>query len=322
MSIKRRVDFAAVEELSQVLQRVHLFLLKVPGIDGSLPVLIRKTGGSNKNIGLITQCFTATPEVSGLTVSDRSSLMLPKANKKRINSLTMNAALLRAQIEADIPSAFALYRRQQQGSIRTGIPPIDDRLHGVPLHALTEICGSNSASSGKTSVLISLLAHASQDHFCALVDAGDSFDPVTAQVTGTNFSRLLWVRCGKGQTKLKPLEQAFKVTDLLLQSNGFGLIAVDLSHIPERFVRNVPLSSWFRFSRVVEKHPTALVFIEQQPHATSCAGLVLRLTASRPAVFSGNMFARFSLRTEVVRTQEKKPAHPVKPEFSLKTQWA
>ncbi len=67
------------------------------------------------------------------------------------------------------------------------------------------------------------------------------------------------------------------MADILLQSGGFRLIAVDLSGIPERVVRKVPLSSWFRFSRVIEKQSAALVFIAQEPHATSCAGLVLRV---------------------------------------------
>src|ERR1022692_324490 len=189
----------------------------------------------------------------------------------------MNASLLRAQIEEKLPSAFTVYGRKERGSIPTGISQIDNAVQGVPLHALTEICGSNLASSGKTSVLTSLLAQASRDHFCALVDAGDSFDPGSGQAAGIYLPRLLWVRCGKSRVKLPPLEQAFKVADILLQSGGFRLIAVDLSGIPERVVRKVPLSSWFRFSRVIEKQSAALVFIAQEPHATSCAGLVLRV---------------------------------------------
>src|SRR5271155_4816258 len=152
---------------------------------------------------------------------------------------------LRSQIEAQLPSAFAVYRRPEHKTIPTGISQIDGLYGGVPIGALTEICGSSWASSGKTSVLVSLLASASQDHFCALIDASDAFDPVPADTAGLNLSRLLWVRCGKSQSRLKPLEQAFKVTDTLLQSGGFGLIVVDLGSIAERFVRNVPLSSWF-----------------------------------------------------------------------------
>ena len=231
----------------------------------------------------------------------------------------MQAALLRKQIEAELPSAFTVYRRKALGCIPTGIPQIDCAVQGIPLHALTEICGSNLASSGKTSVLSSLLAHASRQHFCALVDASDSFDPTSG--AGIQFSRLLWVRCGKSKARLGRLEQAFKVADILMQSGGFGLIVVDLSGLAEQRVRNVPLSLWFRFSRVIEKQAAALVFIEQEPHATSCAGLVLRVSAE-PAAFSGNLFTGFHLKAEVLRGHEKRPVRSERSGFSLHTQWA
>jgi hypothetical protein len=236
----------------------------------------------------------------------------------------MRATLLKAQIEQDLPSAFTFYPPQDRGSIPTGIAPIDDTVQGVPLHTLTEICGNSLASSGKTSVLVSLLAQATREHFCALVDASDSFDPTSAQATGIHFPRLLWVRCGKSRVKLPPLEQAFKVADILLQSSGFRLIAVDISGIPEQVVRKVPLSSWFRFSRVIERQPAALVFIEQAPHATSCAGLALRVgtTCAETDLLSGNLFAQWDLNVEVVRGLNKKPASSERRSFSLPTQWA
>jgi hypothetical protein len=237
----------------------------------------------------------------------------------------MNTALLRAQIrtqiEEKVPSAFTVYRRPERGNVPTGIPQIDDAVQGVPLHALTEICGSQMASSGKASLLTLLLAQASRKHCCVLVDAGDSFDPASGQAAGIHLPRLLWVRCGKSRVKLPPLEQAFKVTDILLQSRGFGLIAVDLSSIAERVVRKVPLSSWFRFSRVIEKQAAALVFIEQEPHATSCAGLVLRVS-SEASRLSENLLTRFQLKVEIIRSQEKKPVCSEKSGFFLKTQWA
>ncbi len=218
----------------------------------------------------------------------------------------MDSAALRKQIESKLPSAFAVYERKDRGRIPTGIAKIDDLVSGVPLYALTEICGSNAVSSGKSSVLVSLLAQASREHFCALIDASDSFDPNAGQFAGINFSRLLWVRCGKSRVKLPPLEQAFKVADTLLQSNGFWLIVVDIGSIPEKIVRKIPLSTWFRFSKVVEKQSSALVFIEQEPHATSCAGLALRVQA-QAADLSGKLFAPLNLDVSVLRDRIKKP---------------
>jgi len=232
-------------------------------------------------------------------------------------------ALVRSQIEARFPAAFLQHTRFVPERLPMGIPAIDALTQGgIPLNCLTEICGSSVASSGKTTVVLSLLAQTTgQGRFCALVDASDSFDPATAEAAGTVFSHLLWVRCGKKQQKLPPLEQAFKVADMLLQSSGFGLIAVDLSGISERVVRKVPMSTWFRFSRVVEKQPTALVFIEQQPHATNCAELVLKLT-SQSVTFSGKLLMNFNLKVELLRTRAKKGAQSVSPEFPIKTQWA
>jgi len=111
------------------------------------------------------------------------------------------------------------------------------------------------------------------------------------------------------------------VADMLVQSAGFGLIVIDLSDFPERLVRKVPHTSWFRFSRVVERQPTALVFLEREPHATSCAGLVLSLK-SRPAVGKGNLFTQCGMEAGILRTLERKPPQAVRPLFSLRSQWA
>jgi hypothetical protein len=241
------------------------------------------------------------------------------ANKKRISVSMLSASSLRAQIETRIPYAFARHARPELRRILTGISPVDSLTGGIPMNALTEICGA-----GKTSVLVSLLAHATRERHCALVDGSDNFDPLTAEAAGADLFHLLWVRCGKNKQKLRPLEQAFKVADMLLHSSGFGLIAVDLSGIPERQVRNVPISTWFRFSRVVENQPTALVFMGQRPHATSCAALVLKL-AARPATFYGRLLTNFNLNAEIVRAQEKQEKKGVQSatqEFSIKAQWA
>ncbi len=231
-----------------------------------------------------------------------------------------SAVLLRSAIEERFPAAFAVRACRERSCLPTGIAAIDGLTGGLPLHCLTEICGSQAGSSGKTSVLFSLLAKATQHgQFCALVDAKDSFDPVTAAAAGVSLPHLLWVRCGKTRQKLRPLEQAFKAADMLLQSSGFSVIAVDLSGIAEKFVRNVPLGTWFRFARVVEQQPAALVFLEQEPHAPSCAGLVLRIVAE-PARLSGKLLTQFHLKAEVVRTRERKPVQSAN--FAVKAHWA
>jgi recombination protein RecA len=224
--------------------------------------------------------------------------------------------LLRSELEARFPEAFKTYQPRKLDTISTGISEVDLATGGIPVSTLSEICGS-----GKTSVLTSLLAHASQEHYCALVDAKDSFDPASADTAGANLSRLLWVRCGKSKQKLPPLEQAFTTADILLNSGGFGLVAVDLGDFSERLVNKIPLATWFRFARVVEKQRTALVFIEKQHHARSCAGLVLNLKTG-PSLSSGTLFTQLRLEVELIRTTEKKLPSSARPTFALNTQWA
>jgi hypothetical protein len=112
---------------------------------------------------------------------------------------------------------------------------------------------------------------AGREEHCALVDAGDAFDPVTAAAAGVNLGRLLWVRCG-GRA-----EHALKVTDLLVQGGGFGLVVLDLGDTPLQTARRISLTSWFRLRRAVEHTPTVLLVLEQQPLAITCAALVLEM---------------------------------------------
>jgi len=186
--------------------------------------------------------------------------------------------------------------------VSTGIDAIDTLTGGLPRGCLTEIFGP--ASSGRTSVLLASLAAATQrQEVCALVDVTNAFDPQSAAAAKVALDRLLWVRCGQewkrhddfsraNKTFLKagalapkrkmegPVEQALRVTDLLLPSGGFGMVAIDLSDVPLKLARRIPLTSWFRFQRAVENTPTVLFVIGQVPCAQTCATLLLKLGKS------------------------------------------
>ena len=184
-------------------------------------------------------------------------------------------ATLRSKIEADlrgrVASPFAYRDRNTFELVSTGIPEMDALFGGLPRGAMTEVCGA--ACSGRTSFLLSALASRTADgEVCALVDARDSFDPLTGNAAGIALDKLLWVRC-------QNIDQALRAMDLLIQAGGFGMVAVDLSDVPTRTVRQVPLNAWFRFRRAVEDTPTILLMIEQESHAKTCASLVLRLEA-------------------------------------------
>src|SRR6266404_6210220 len=85
----------------------------------------------------------------------------------------------------------------------------------------------------------------------------------------------------EGQRWEAQLGQMLKVTDLLLQSNGFGMIALDLGDVPVPSARRIPLASWFRFRRAIEHTPTALLVLEQQPIAGSCSSVLVKVSGAR-----------------------------------------
>ena len=244
-------------------------------------------------------------------------------------------ASLLTQLRGDTPKlatvtpASRLEVRPAPEMVSSGIPELDMLTGGWPRGCLSEICGS--ASSGRTSIALSALAQATQrGEACALVDASDALDPASAAAARIAMERLLWIRCGSQNSpqrhrdkeksygprtsgrepvagsklearssKLDRLEQVLKITDLLLQSNGFGMIVLDLADIPVLSARRIPLASWFRFRRVVEHTPTVLLVIEHQPIAGSCSSVLVQVSGvgsqvsgKKPSAFSHQHSAR------------------------------
>src|SRR5690348_7290489 len=155
---------------------------------------------------------------------------------------------------------FKLYVRSDPELLPTGIPGLDNVLGGIPRGAVTDIFGP--ASSGRTSLLLALMAQATaREEFCAVVDAGDAFDPTSAAAAGVELERVLWIRTGGNA------EHALKATDFLLQAGGFGIVAMDLGDTAPETARRISLASWYRLRRAVENTPTALVVIERTPLA-------------------------------------------------------
>lgn len=180
----------------------------------------------------------------------------------------MSISALRSEIESALKGRFDSLKLAAAAPLSefvpSGIPEIDSISGGLPRGAIAELVGS--VSSGRTSLLLSVLAEATQrQELCALVDLNDAFDTETALSMRIEFDSLLWIRCSSN------VEHALKATELLLQSAGFGLVALDLGDHSHR----VPLSSWFRLRRTVEDTPTSLLVIEQQPSARTCASLIL-----------------------------------------------
>jgi hypothetical protein len=229
--------------------------------------------------------------------------------------------------------------------VSSGVREIDALTGGFPRGCLTEICGP--ASSGRTSVLLAALGAATRRReVCALVDISDAFNPHSAAAAGVNFEKMLWVRCGtrlqksgspqrhrdtekKNEKIEKPVEQALRVIDLLLQSGGFGLVIIDLGDTPVKMARRVPLASWFRFQRAVEHTATVLFVISQVPCAQTCASLLLKVSGKKLSAVSSQLSAKtpahaqrlhgLQIQGELLRSRlERKPAGSVTSAFVTK----
>jgi len=187
----------------------------------------------------------------------------------------MRAAVSKAEIESKITARFGSACKPQEKRaaevLSSGLLEVDGFTGGLPRGAITEVFGP--ASSGRTSFMLATLAHATNhDEVCALVDAGNVFDPDSATRAEINCERLLWIRCSNN------LEHAFKATDLLLQGGGFGLVLLDLGDVPAQSARRIISSWWYRFRRTLEATTTALLVVAEDSCVRSCAALALGLS--------------------------------------------
>lgn len=226
-------------------------------------------------------------------------------------------ASLKSEIESGLAARFgdAITLREKPATefVSTGLGEIDEMTGGLPRGAITELLGP--ASSGRTTLLLaSLRAATDRDEVFALVDANDSFDPASAASADVDLDQLLWVRCPDA-------ERALKAVDLLLQSGGFGLVALDLGDISTAGARRIPSSWWHRFRRAIENTPTCLLVIEREPNARSCASLALELSKEndRWAAASGASILSSEKKSSQASHRSKKNSEPprqVEPAFS------
>jgi hypothetical protein len=215
-------------------------------------------------------------------------------------------------------------RRSAPETTSTGVDEVDSLTGGLPRGAITEIFGP--ASSGRSSLLYSVLAAATaREEICALIDPGDTLDPISAARAGLDLDRLLWVRCSAGcSTRISskgfnghPVERALQATDWLLQGGGFGIVALDLGDIPPVTARRISLTSWFRLRRAIENTPTVLLVIGQEPQAKSCASLVLETQKSK-AVWTGPACPARLLTGVVHRLECRKPVRSAAAAFEVR----
>ena len=182
----------------------------------------------------------------------------------------------------------------------TGDADLDGALGGgLRRGHLSEVVGS--ASSGRTTIAVSALTAATaRGEVVAIVDVGDTFDPVSAEARGLDLTRVLWVR-DTGD----PL-RALKAFSLVLQAGNFGLVVFDLADVAPALVRRFPFTTWMRVARTIEGSDTVALLVAQERTARSPLGVTVALEAS-PARWMGaaasraRLFAGVAPRPRIVR---------------------
>jgi recombination protein RecA len=100
---------------------------------------------------------------------------------------------------------------------------------------------------------------------------------------------------------LSRIEQAIRVTDLLLQGGGFSSIVLDMSSIGPEQVSQIPMSTWFRYRAAAERTQASVLLLTQHPCAKSSACLALRLQPVIPLSEETTVLAGHEQHIEVSR---------------------
>ncbi len=129
------------------------------------------------------------------------------------------------------------------------------------------------------------------------------------------------------------MDQALRVTDLLLQAGGFCAIVLDMGSIAPEYASRVPLATWFRYRAAAERSQASLLLLTQHECAKSSAGLVLRLQSGKAlrderTVFTGVEYSvevereRFKATSSNIVTLRKLPQNSRDVRWQSRTAWA
>jgi hypothetical protein len=251
------------------------------------------------------------------------------------------AAALRTQIEGALanrfPAALTPVSCAMYEVAGTGIPAADALLDGgLPVGAISELVGPEC--SGRTSLAMAFVAQrTAAGQVCAWIDASDAFDPESAAASGIRLRQLLWVRCRdsaiqphktRWKTEERPwtrLDQALRVTDLLLQAGGFAAIVLDLGSMTPANGMRIPLASWFRFRQAADRTRCSLVMLGQASFAQSSAAVVVDCTAAHVQSQGGTVLTasnfEFSRRRRRFTPQISVNSKPVASTWTAQAAW-
>jgi hypothetical protein len=192
--------------------------------------------------------------------------------------------------------------------IATGLAFLDALLDGgFPRGQVAELVGPRT--SGRTRVLLGTLAGVTgRGAWAALVDGTDGLDPAAAAALGVSLGRLLWIRCGGRAAAV------WRAADVLVQSGGFELVAVDLGDLPPWTLGRTPPAVFVRLQRAVERAATGLLVVGPRRVAGSLAAVAVALVprAVRWAPGGPGLLAGFEAEARLVRSRTRPPGAGVR----------
>jgi hypothetical protein len=146
--------------------------------------------------------------------------------------------------------------------IPTGWRALDSLLGGgLPKGAITQLLIPNISSGG--AIVVHEIIEAMHDisQYVALIDCKDCFEPTA------DHPLLLWIRCHN-------VRQALKATDLILRDGNLSLVILDFKENPDKELRKIPGSAWYRFQRIIEENKNTLLAITRHPIVNSAQNTI------------------------------------------------
>jgi hypothetical protein len=109
------------------------------------------------------------------------------------------------------------------------------------------------------------------------------------------------------------VDQALRVTDLVLQAGGFAAIVLDFGGIDPQVATRVPLATWFRYRAAAEKTQSSILLLSRHACSNSSAGLVLRLASGDAVDYETTVFSGLRFRVTMERERFQPAASNVVP---------
>ncbi len=97
------------------------------------------------------------------------------------------------------------------------------------------------------------------------------------------------------------IEQALRVTDLLLQAGGFSAIVLDMAGLAAEHVSRVPMATWFRYRAAAERTHASVLLLSQYPCTKSSGELLLRFQPGKARGDEATVFTGIEHRVEIER---------------------